>query len=135
MGSGSSDLEDVHLMTFFDWLLWQEKRHPHFKAVFHVANERRCSWMQGKILKRKGVKAGIFDIICPIPIWPFHGLIIELKIKPNKVTPAQEEMGKVFHSLGWCVRVAWSGDEAIELFRTYIKGASQTWTTEGPLKA
>ena len=127
--------EDAELIKFFDWLSWQEKRHPHFGAVFHVANERRASWRQGKILKRKGVKAGIYDVICPIPIYPYHGLIIELKIKPNKLSLQQAKMGQLFQSLGWCVRIGWSGDEAIEHFREYMKGSTRGWELEPPLKA
>lgn len=62
------------------------------------------------------------DICAPIPIGKYHGLYIELKIAPNKLSEAQLKMCKLLHSLGHCVRIAWSGDEAIRIFKEYLLG-------------
>jgi hypothetical protein len=114
--------EDAHLIMFFDWLKWQEKIDPRLQAVFHVENERKTTLRQGAWRKRKGVRAGIADVINPIAVAPYNGLFMELKIKPNKLTKDQVKMMELFHTLGWCCRVAWNGDEAIEIFKGYMKG-------------
>jgi hypothetical protein len=90
--------------------------------VHHVENERRTSWAAGKIRKAKGVKAGIPDIVVPIPKGRFSGLYIEMKLPGEKPSPAQVTMIEILHLLKHCVRVAYSADEAIEIFKKYIKG-------------
>lgn len=114
--------EDEELIKFFDWLAWQEKQEPMLRIIHHVANERRASWAAGKRLKRKGVRKGILDVSCPIPRGRYHGLYVELKIRPNKLTEDQVEVMKILHGLGHCVRVAWSGDELIGIVKEYLYG-------------
>lgn len=113
--------EDLELIKFFDWVSWHKKLDPRLDAIIHVANERRTSFAQGKILKQKGVKSGVFDVIGFIPSHGYHGIVVELKIKPNKLSKNQEEFGKLLHGLGWCVRIAWSGDELIQIVKDYLK--------------
>lgn len=113
--------EDSEQIKFFEYIDWQIRFHPEFKCIYHCANERKTSWGSGMVLKKKGVRPGVLDITCPIPSGKYHGLAIEIKVKPNKLTPKQLEMCRILHGLGHCVRVAWSGDEAIEIFKAYIK--------------
>lgn len=113
--------EDQELMKFFEYIDWQIKTYPEFKCIHHIANERKTSWGSGMVFKKKGVRSGILDVDCPIPSGKYHSLKIEFKVRPNKLTPNQLEICKILHSLGHCVRVAWSGDEAIEIFKAYIK--------------
>lgn len=55
----------------------------------HVANERKTTPQAGARLKKKGLKAGVPDVLIFEPKGAFNGLAIELKIKPNKHTPKQ----------------------------------------------
>lgn len=114
--------EDGELIKFFEWLAWQTIQRPEFAVVHHVENERRTSWSQGKTRKQKGVKAGIPDIVAPIPRGRFPGLYIEMKSEHGKLSDKQKTMCELLHSLGHCVRLARSADEAIEIFKKYIKG-------------
>lgn len=114
--------EDSELIKFFDWVGWQEKIDPRFKSIYHIANERKTSWQAGKILKSKGVRAGVLDVCVPIPVRPYPGMYVELKIKPNKLSKEQSDFSQLMHAMGYAVRVAWSGDELIELVKSYIKG-------------
>jgi hypothetical protein len=117
----TKNLEDAELIAFFDWVAWQSKRNPILQVIHHVENERKCSIAQGNRRKRKGVKAGIPDIVCPIPSGDFHGLYIEMKTKKGKISPEQERMMRLLHGLGHCVRVAYSGKEAISILEAYLK--------------
>jgi len=113
--------EDAHLILFFDWLAWQTIKNPILEVVFHVENERKCTPRQGAYRKRKGVKKGIPDIICPIPRAEYHGLVIELKTETGKLSKDQIRMLKHFHGLGWCARVAKGGQMAIDVFKEYMR--------------
>lgn len=124
--------EDAELIKFFDFVQWQEKLDPRFEGIFHVANERRASWAAGKLLKQKGVRSGVCDIIVPIASSGYHGLFIELKIRPNKLTVEQSRFIDLMIYNGFCARVVWSGDEAIELLREYLRNGAIGSNTINP---
>jgi hypothetical protein len=48
-------------------------------VFFHVPNGGTRNALEGANLKRQGVKAGVPDIVIPIPRKPYHGLFLELK--------------------------------------------------------
>lgn len=112
--------EDNELVKFFDWVRLHEERDPRLKSIYHVGNERKTSPRQGAWLKRKGVRAGIPDVVVPIPMGSDAALYVELKIKPNKLSDAQGEMCTLLHCNGNRVRVAWSGDELIKIVTDYL---------------
>lgn len=114
--------EDCELIKYFDWLSWQEKIDPRLAAIYHVPNERKCSMYAGKIMKQKGVRAGVPDVCGPIPTLKYPGFYFELKIKPNTPSPKQIAFCKLLCGLGYCVHIAWSGNELIELTKKYLKG-------------
>ncbi|CAB4203012.1 VRR-NUC domain containing protein [uncultured Caudovirales phage] len=113
--------EDSELIKFFDWVSWQEKIDPRFKAIYHIANERKTSWIGGKILKSKGVRSGVPDVCVPIPTKSYPGLYIEFKVKPNKLTSNQSDYCQLLHAMGYAVRIAWSGEEALGIVKSYLK--------------
>lgn len=114
-------LEDAELIAFFDWVTWQSKKNPILQVIHHVENERRCTPQQGSRRKRKGVRAGIPDIVAPIPSGDFHGLYIEMKTEKGKLSVEQERMIRLLHGLGYCVRVAYSAKQAIDILEAYLK--------------
>lgn len=76
--------------TFPDLLWW------------HTANERATSPQAGARLKRKGVKAGVPDII--IVDW---GVAIELKQGKNRTTPEQNRILRKFRDCNWTTYVVY----------------------------
>ena len=112
--------EDDELIKFFDWVRWNEAMEPRLKLIYHVANERKTTPQAGARLKRKGVKSGVPDICLPVPAGIFHGLYIELKIKPNRITPAQLAMLDMLKHQGYLAVIAWSADEAIKFCHLYL---------------
>jgi len=114
--------EDSELIKVFDWLTWQSKNNPILNCIFHVANERKCTPAYGARLKRKGVRSGVPDIVCPIPRGDYHGLWIEMKAKTGRVSEKQKEFMILLHGQGHKVVVAWSGDDAIQLLKDYLRG-------------
>lgn len=112
--------EDEELIKFFECVAWYKKTIPELDAVFHVANERKASIQTHIRLKKKGVKSGIPDVLVLIPNDNYHGLMIEFKSQKGKVSESQEKMLKLFHALGYCVRIAYSADDAIIILKTYL---------------
>lgn len=113
--------ESDELITFFDYVRRLENRDPRFKSIYHIANERKTTPRAGYRLKQKGVRAGVPDVCVPIPTKQYSGLYIEFKIKPNKLTEHQTAMCTLLHGLGYCVRVAWSSTEAIQILKDYLE--------------
>jgi hypothetical protein len=123
--------EDDELIKFFEWVSWMSISTPELKAIFHVANERRTSIAHGVRLKRKGVRSGIPDVFCLIPNKDYHGLLMEFKTEKGKLSKTQSECLKLFHALGYCVRVPRSADEAISILKTYLSRSSvEMFSTE-----
>ena len=87
---------------------------------FHVANERQTSIKRGARLKAKGVKAGVPDIIILNQRHGFSGLIIELKVKPNRVSPAQKNWLQTFERYNYKTAVCFDIDEALKTIDDYF---------------
>ena len=88
----------------------------------HIANERKATPQHGARLKRKGVRAGMPDIMIfeSKGDWAV-GLAIELKIKPNKPTAEQIKVLDKLAVEGWQVYVCYSFDEAKHEIDNYLK--------------
>jgi len=93
----------------------------------HVANERHTHPARGAKLKRMGVTAGVPDILVFSPQTSYgmssihHGLAIELKVPPNKLTEAQADILAKLIDNGWTAEVCYNFDEAQLLIDGYLK--------------
>jgi hypothetical protein len=85
----------------------------------HIANERKCSYIYGQLLKRMGVKPGFSDCFFPRGNNIFKGLFIELKIKPNKPTPNQLLFLEEMIQEGYAGHIAYSIDEAMTIIKAF----------------
>lgn len=71
-------------------------------------------------LKAEGVMPGVADIALFIPNKDYHGLFIELKVKPNRQSTHQKEWQKVIEPQGYKYQIAYSFDEFQEIIQNYI---------------
>lgn len=108
--------EQIEQIQVFDFL----KFHKLDELAFHSATERSCSPQHGAILKRMGVRRGVPDILILRPSCGFHGLGIELKVKPNKPTPEQLEFLALLNANGYLGVVRYGADEAIKTIQEYL---------------
>lgn len=100
---------------------WFKHHYPELDADFHhFANERRCSWQEGKILKRMGVKKGIFDFFLAVPLNGKAGLWVELKVDDNKPSKEQLEFGERKRQRGYEAVVVWGTDAARAAIKDYL---------------
>ena len=97
--------------------LWESR------LIFHVPNGGGRSKSQAAKLKAEGVRAGVSDILCLMPSICYHGLCIEMKVKPNKPTPEQKKFLESAAEQGYKTAVCYSADEAFEVLEKYLKGS------------
>ena len=89
----------------------------------------------------EGLKKGMLDLCLPWPIKDFTvgeiigfgdffvkcGLYIEMKIKPNRLSPEQKQWVEYLSDAGYMVKVAWSADEAIAILKNYVNAGETKW--------
>ena len=113
--------EHSEQVALFEWAAWQVNLGVEpLRWMFAIPNgELRKPSVAGR-LKAEGVKAGVSDIYLPYPAQGYHGLFVEMKVKPNKPTPAQCQWLDWFNSQGYLAKVAYGFDEAKEILCEYL---------------
>lgn len=95
------------------------------KAMFcHCPNGGNRTAIEGARLKRMGVLNGMPDIMVFEQKHTssfYRSLAIELKIKPNRLTPAQQDCLKQLEQRSWKIAVCWSFEEAKQVIDDYLK--------------
>jgi hypothetical protein len=112
--------ETIQGMIYYDWVVFNKLD----SFIFHVGNERDCNQVHGRLLKRQGVKPGVSDYLCLKPMFPYAGLIIELKIKPDKPSALQLKFLETMNANGYLAVVRWSADECIKTTQDYLMMSS-----------
>ena len=114
----SRHLEDEMQAAFTQWLSFSKKDLR--KVSFAVPNGGKRDLREGARLKRQGVTSGVPDYLFLRPSGQYHGLCIEFKIKPNKVSPAQAIMMENLTQSGYKCQVCYTRDEAIACVEAYL---------------
>ncbi len=115
--------ESQHQRAVVEWASMASHHHISGKIgdyLIAIPNGGRRGEVEAAILKAEGVKAGVSDLFLAIPMGAFHGLWIEMKIKPNKVTDSQVAWITRMASVGYAAIVCWSCDEAREAIISYL---------------
>ena len=83
-----------------------------------------------KKMKGMGLKAGVHDLVLPIPVAPYHGLYLEMKKcqadfhYPADIKRAHKDnqiaFGERMTLAGYCSRLAFGAGEAIEIMQEYL---------------
>lgn len=89
--------------------------------LHHFANERRCSFHEGRLLKRMGVKKGIPDFHLAIPCEGYHGFWMELKVGKGKLLPEQVAFIDRKIARGYMALVVWGFKAAKLAILDYLK--------------
>jgi hypothetical protein len=105
---------------------WFHHEYPDLADDFHhFANERRCTVIEGRKLKRMGVKKGVSDFFLAIPIQDkdgvfWSGLWIELKVGKGKLTTEQSAF--IYRKLqrGYHAVAVWGEEAAKAVILTYL---------------
>lgn len=110
--------EDDEQITFVDWC--------HLFKIddfFAIPNGGSRHPAEAKKLKRMGTKRGVPDIHLHIPIYPYHGLYVEMKrIEGSVISPEQKAKIARLNELGYLTLVAHGFVRASSIVKRYLRG-------------
>ena len=112
--------EDGEQQAVIEWAGIMSNAHPELLNLYHVPNEGKRSKAEGARQLRMGLRPGVPDLILDWPSGQYHGLRIEMKVKPNRTTKDQEEGLNRLAKAGYVVKVCYSAAEAIQTIEAYI---------------
>ena len=91
------------------------------KLLHHIPNGGKRDPIEAKHLKSQGVKSGVPDLSLPVARKGYHGLYIEMKVKPNRPTENQKNWLRALRAAGHLTAVAYDWEEAKNLIEDYLK--------------
>lgn len=110
-------IEAEHQRALFRWASLAQARIPELRWLFHVPNGEKRDRRTAELLKAAGVKAGVPDIVLPVPS-EFHGLprvglVVELKAPGgDKPSPTQQEWLMFLSRVGWAATTCYGWQSA-----------------------
>lgn len=113
--------ESEEQQFLFQWATMMSRRLPELNLLFHIPNGGARSKATAGKLKAEGVKTGVPDMFLPVARGEYHGLFIELKIKPNKTTENQDVWIAELKKQGYKVEVCYGWKEASVTLEKYLK--------------
>lgn len=119
-----------------EWADRQVNVYPQLASLFAVPNgEKRerikrvrrdgsvTSWSPAGVrAKRMGARAGVPDLLLPVPMGGWSGLAIEMKVGSGKPSDDQVDWLMRFDANQWCVWVCYSAETAIRVLEAYCSG-------------
>lgn len=109
-----------------NWATFYAKDFPELDLLYHVPNGGSRNQLEAANLKRQGVKAGVPDLVLPVPRQRFHGLYVEMKWGKNTTTDKQDWWLEQLQQQGYKTAVCWSADEAMDVIAEYMEIAAKT---------
>ena len=111
-------------VALFQWAEAESFRHPELHWLFAVPNFAgrlgNATARHGAFLRAEGRKKGVPDVFFPVPRGVYHGLVIEMKIKPNRPNDDQRQWLTALEGYGWRVHVCYSAEEAEGALLDYL---------------
>ena len=115
MKLGNEQIDHINIVNWFNFNFPELEQDLH-----HFANERKCSVQQGRLLKRMGVKRGVYDFFIAIPMNGKAGLWIELKTEKGKPSKEQIAFGQRKIKKGYAAFIVYGYDNAIAVITNYL---------------
>ena len=107
--------------ALIQWAQMQSGALPALSLLFAIPNGGARHIAVARKLKAEGVVAGTPDLMLPVARHGYHGLFIEMKVKPNKATPAQLAFIESVRAQGYRAAVCYGFDEARDLLNWYLE--------------
>jgi len=104
------------------WCREAAKFIPAFEMLFAIPNGGKLSGRQKVYKWQEGVEAGIPDLMLAVSRSGYHGLFIEMKVKPHGATSKdQKKWIARLRRESYRVEVAWTQAEAQAIICDYLK--------------
>lgn len=116
--TGSEDAEQEKVVC---WAKLMSNAYPDLELLYHVPNGGSRNKAEASKLKRMGVRAGVPDLVLPVPRAGYAGLYIELKVGENRPSNNQKDWLEKLTIQGYQALVCYGGNEAIRALEQYVK--------------
>ncbi len=107
-------------VELFKWVSRAQAKHPELSLLLHVPNGGRRDAISGARLKAQGVRAGVPDLLLPVPRQGWAGLWIELKAGRGKVSDVQSAWIDNLRGQGYRVEVCRGWEAAKRTLEEYL---------------
>jgi len=118
--------EEGHQTAFFCALVPLQKEYPMLRWCHAIPNGGARDAITAGVLKKTGVKAGVWDVFLPYPCGKRIGLYLEFK-KPTRrcephggLSPLQLEFGKAMLAVGYEMALVYTWQEALQAVKDYL---------------
>lgn len=98
---------------------WFRLQYPSL-LIYAIPNGGQRNKIVAAKLKAEGVVPGVPDIHIPLPNRDYHGLYIELKVKPNKPTAGQVSVMRMLEDCGYKCVVCYDVESFIQEVNNYL---------------
>lgn len=115
--TGSEDAEQEKVVC---WAKLMSNAYPDLELLYHVPNGGSRNKAEASKLKRMGVRAGVPDLVLPVPRAGYAGLYIELKVGENRPSNNQKDWLEKLTIQGYQALVCYGGNEAIRALEQYV---------------
>ena len=113
--------ESDEQQALFQWAKLMEAQFPELSLLHSIPNGGKRNSREAARLKKEGALAGVSDIFLPVARGGYHGLYIELKVKGNKPSEAQEWWIEETKKQGYYSKVCYGWAEASEVIKRYLE--------------
>lgn len=114
--------------TVVEWAWLQAPSLIALATLFAVPNGARTAISVAGRLKREGMRAGIPDLVLPVPAGGYAGLLVEMKTATGATSADQRAWHKALEALGHKVVISRSIDHACQVLREYALSWEQEAT-------
>lgn len=102
-------LESRMQVACVKWFRYQYRQFG--ELLVHVPNGGSRDLRTAQRLKAEGVVPGVSDLVLFIPNTHYHGLFIELKIKPNKQSEHQKKWQLIVEAMNYKYALVYSFED------------------------
>lgn len=119
--TGPTRTERVEQADVITWANEATRQWPFLAYLFAVPNAAKRSKATIGTALSTGLKAGVPDLLLPVPNRWANGLAIEMKVKGRSTSENQDRWINALRAFRWNVAVCYSAAEAIEVLRVYCE--------------
>lgn len=100
----------------------RQGKYPELALLFAVPNGGHRNKIVAAKLKAEGVKAGVPDLMLPVPRGQYHGLFIEMKrVEGSTTQKSQKAMIEALQKQGYMAEICKGADAAWRVIERYLK--------------
>lgn len=120
-GAAQTPTEHAEQAALIAWADGAAARVPELGLLFAIPNGARTSMSVARRLKAEGLRAGVPDLLLPVPRPPAAGLFVELKRRRDGVvSPEQRAWHVALQAQGYAVQVCKGWEAAARAILAYL---------------